>query len=160
MSPSPLCGGIVVFEFYPRKNRCKIAWARVGCVLGVSCFPLGCSGWLLGVHRGVSWVSSRRPGCPLGGPRASPRASLASPGRPWGASGKLLGASGALWGLPGRPLGASWAPLSVSLVAPGCLLYASGWLLGVFGCLLGALHACIGLLQRRRSSTKCSVFTT
>ena len=59
MSPSPLCGGIVVFQFYPHKNQCKIAWARVGGVWGVSCFPLGCSGWVLGVHRGAS-------GCPLG----------------------------------------------------------------------------------------------
>ena len=49
MSPSPLCGGIVVFQFYPHKNQCKIAWARVGGVWGVSCFPLGCSGWLPGV---------------------------------------------------------------------------------------------------------------
>ena len=56
MSPSPLCGGIVVFQFYPHKNQCKIAWARVGGVWGVSCLPLGCSGWLPGVQRGVFWV--------------------------------------------------------------------------------------------------------
>ena len=56
MSPSPLCGGIVVFQFYPHKNQWKIVWARVGGVSGVSCFPLGCSGWLPGVQRGVFWV--------------------------------------------------------------------------------------------------------
>ena len=58
MSPSPLCGGIVGFEFYPHKNQCKIAWARVGGVSGVSGFPLGCSGWRLGVQRGIFWVFS------------------------------------------------------------------------------------------------------
>ena len=58
MSPSPLCGGIVVFQFYSHKNQCKIAWARVGGVLDVSGFPLGCSGWLPDVQRGVLWVFS------------------------------------------------------------------------------------------------------
>ena len=100
MSPSPLCGGIVVFQFYPHKNQCKIAWARVGGVSGVSCFPLGCSGWLLGVPF-TSWVAFGRflgvPWAPLWCPLS--------------ASWVSLGCRFASLVPPGCLLGVSWVPV-------------------------------------------------
>ena len=140
MSPSPLCGGIVVFQFYPHKNQCKIAWARVGGVLGVSCFPLGCSGWPRGgpiYLLGGFWGSL---GCPLGASLVPPECLLGVSwvpvclfGASWVPSGCFLGAGLMPIGSPLAHLsclGASWASPGASWVTPGCILgvsWVSSW---------------------------------
>ena len=136
MLASPLCGRIIVFEFYPRKNRCKIVWSHLGCSYGCPLAAswvavgllaaLGCLFWVpwasLAVNLGGYWV-----GCLMGISLVAPGLLLVAcwhPGRPLGTSqvlpGCLLGASWAssggllaFWVSPRCPLGVSW-------VSPGC----------------------------------------
>ena len=133
MLPSPLCSRIVVFNFTFIQIDEKSSVITLGVLMGVLWLPLG---WLLalwvllGVLLGLS-------GC-----------FLRAPSGYWVLVGFLGGDSVS----PGDPLVVSWAGLGASWVFPW-------WLLGFFR-LLAALQARTVVFQRRRSSTKCSVFTT